>query len=326
LVRSILESRKEGKGLILDRLEKTLRMHRKAVVRRFAVVQKRIDGYDWHDRIKIPRKTFMPNVISKDGTKIAYDKTGKGCSALILVEGATGVRAAGFSTKIDGFLSPYFTVYSYDRRGRGQSTDTKPYSVQREVEDIEALINAAGGAACLCGKSSGGALVLEAAIVLKGKVKKLAIYEVPYDSSEGGVKAWREYRIELKELLMADRRGDALTLFMKFVGVPDQMIAGMRTKPMWPMFEAIAPTLQYDAEVLGENRIVPADRASQITSPTLILDGGASLVNMPFMHDAAEALAKAIPNARRKTLEGQGHDVDSKVLAPVLVEFFGKGN
>src|SRR5258708_5007222 len=134
----------------------------------------------------------MPTVTSKDGTKIGYDTRGAG-PAVILIEGATGVRSAGYSNKLADLLAPNFTVYSYDRRGRGESTDTKPYSVQREIEDIEALIDVAGGSAYLYGISSGGALALEATIALKGKVKKLAVYEVPYDSSENGVKAWKEY-------------------------------------------------------------------------------------------------------------------------------------
>ncbi len=264
----------------------------------------------------------MATVISNDGTKIGYDKRGAG-PAVILVDGATGVRSAGYSNKLAELLSTDFTVYSYDRRGRGESTDTKPFSVQREIEDIEALIDAAGGSAFLYGISSGGALALEATIVLQGKIKKLAIYEVPYDSSETGVKAWREYRTKLKEALMADRRGDAIILFMKFVGVPDEMLAGMHSVPMWPMLEAVAPTLEYDAAALGEDRVVPTDRVSAITSPTLILDGSASFTIMPFMRTSAEALAGAIPNAQRKTLEGQGHNVDANALAPVLIEFFG---
>ncbi len=145
----------------------------------------------------------MPTVTSKDGTKIAYDKVGNG-SVVILVAGAMGSRRD--SAALAKLLAPDFTVYSYDRRGRGESTDTKPYSVQREIEDIEAIIDSAGEAACVYGISSGGALALEAAIQLNGKVKKLAIYEVPYDSSEPGIQAWREYKTELSELVAADRR------------------------------------------------------------------------------------------------------------------------
>ncbi len=265
----------------------------------------------------------MPTVTSKDGTTIAYDKAGQG-PAVILVEGAMGSRAA--SAGLAKLLAPAFTGYSYERRGRGESTDTKPYAVQREVEDIEALIESAGEATCVYGISSGGALALEAAAQLKGKVKKLAIYEVPYDSSESGIKAWREYRTKLSELVEADRRGDAAALFMKFVGVPDEMIEGMRHAPMWQGAKAIAPTLVYDAAVLGEDRTIPTEQASTITAHTLIMDGGESYRSMPFMRMTAEVLTKAIPNAHHRVIESQGHDVDSKVLAPVLTAFFQKEN
>jgi pimeloyl-ACP methyl ester carboxylesterase len=215
----------------------------------------------------------MLTVTSKDGTTITYDKAGQG-PVVILVEGAMGSRSA--SAGLAKLLAPDFTVYSSNRRGRGESTDTEPYAVQKEVEDIEALIESAGAAACVYGISSGGALALEAAARLNGKVKKLAIYEVPYDSSEPGIKAWREYRTPLSELVEAGRRGDAVALFMKFVGVPDEMLEGMRHAPMWHAMEGIAPTLVYDAAVLGEDRPLPTSRASAITAHTLVMDGGES--------------------------------------------------
>ncbi len=261
----------------------------------------------------------MPTVTSKDGTKLVYDKAGQG-PAVILVEGATMSREAW--AELAELLAPDFTVYSYDRRGRGGSTDTKPFSVRKEIEDIEALIDSAGGSGCLYGISSGGALALEAAAQLNGKVKKLAIYEVPYDSSEPAIQAWRAYRAKLSELVAADRRGDAAALFMKFVGAPDEMIEGMRHSPMWPSMEMVAPTLIYDAAALGEDRTVPTERASRITAQTLVMDGGGSYESMPFMHTTAEALTKAIPNAQHRVIEGQSHDIDAKVFAPVLTAFF----
>ncbi|HEU0026570.1 MAG TPA: alpha/beta hydrolase [Ktedonobacterales bacterium] len=262
----------------------------------------------------------MPTVVSRDGTPIAYDTRGAG-PAVILVDGALGFRSFGASNELADLLAPDFMVYAYDRRGRGESGNTQPFAVEREVEDIEALIDSAGGQAHLYGISSGGALALEAAIRLQNKVTKLAIYEVPYDSSADGIKAWHEYRAALTEAVAADRRSDAVALFMKFVGVPDDMLAGMRQTPMWPMLESVAPTLPYDAAALGPDRVVPAERAAAVTAPTLVMDGGASIVVMPFMRDSAEALTQAIPNAQHHVLEGQRHDVDAKALAPVLAAF-----
>jgi len=243
---------------------------------------------------------------------------------VILVDGATATRAS--DVELAGLLAPHLTVYSYDRRGRGDSTDTKPFSVEKEIEDIEALIDEAGGPACVYGISSGGALALEAASKLGNKVKKLALYEIPYDSSEAGIKAWKDYTTNLAEALAADDRGTAAALFMKFVGVPDDMIEGMRKSPFWASMEAVAPTLVYDAAALGEERLVPAERAGKITAKTLVMDGGASAEAMPFMSASAEQVAKTIPGAQRQTVEGQSHDVDPKVLAPVLAEFFSSEN
>jgi len=169
-----------------------------------------------------------------------------------------------------------------------------------------------------------GALALEPAAQLKGKVNKLAIYEVPYDSSEPGIKAWREYRTKLSELVKADRRGDAVALFMKFVGVPDEMLEGMRQAPMWHAMERIAPTLVYDAAVLGEDRTVRVSRVSAIIAHTLVMDGGESYGSMLFMRTTAEVQTLAIPNAQHRFIEGQGHDVDVKVLALLLTAFFQK--
>ncbi len=264
----------------------------------------------------------MPTVQSKDGATIAYTTIGQG-PAVILVDGAMGYRVAFWGeSELARLLASNFTVYTYDRRGRGESSDVKPFAVAREVDDIEALIDAAGGAAYLYGISSGGALALEAALGLPGKAQKLAIYEAPYDSSEAGVKGWREYRTTLDELIAADRRGDAVALFMKFVGASDDAVAGMRQSPMWPGFEAVAPTLPYDAAALGDDRTVPVERVTALTIPALIMDGGANVETMPFMRASADALAQAIPHAERRTLEGQTHEVDPKVIAPVMTAFF----
>ncbi|HZD41664.1 MAG TPA: alpha/beta hydrolase [Terriglobales bacterium] len=263
----------------------------------------------------------MSKVISKDGTEIAYETRGTG-PAVILVEGAFGHRSFGFSSHLAELLAPTFTVYAYDRRGRGDSGNTMPFAVEREIEDIEALIENAGGSAFVYGISSGACLALEGAMQLGSKIRKLALYEPPYNSDQAALPAWMEYRQKLDELLAADRRGDAVALFMRFVGMPADQIEEMRKDPMWPVFEAVAPTLPYDAAAMGEDHTVPVERAAAINVPVLIMDGGANLKLMPFMHATASALARAIPNAQQRTLEGQTHDVNMDILAPILVEFF----
>lgn len=261
----------------------------------------------------------MQTLTSKDGTSIAYDKSGSG-PALVLVTGATMTRAAW--PELASLLAPHMTVYAYDRRGRGDSGDTQPFALEREFEDLEAVIDEAGGSAFVYGISSGGCLALEAAAVLGDKITKLAIYEAPYDDGEQAKATWHEYRKNLSQAIAEGRNGDAVELFMQLVEVPADAINGMRQSPMWPQLEKVAPTLQYDAAAMGDDRTAPLDRAAKVTAKTLVMDGGASAQYMPFMGEAAEALAKAIPDAERKTVPGQSHDVDSKVLAPVLTEFF----
>jgi pimeloyl-ACP methyl ester carboxylesterase len=258
----------------------------------------------------------VEKVSSKDDTKIAFDKTGKG-PALILVLGALNSRKSG--AKLAKLLAARFTVISYDRRGRGDSTDTAPYSPQREVEDIAALIGVVGEPVCLYGHSSGAALALEAAIKLRKKIGKLAIYEVPYALNDNARKAANEYYQTLKKLLAAGRKDDAIALFVRSVGVSDKQIQAMKRMPMWKGLEKLAPTLAYDSEVLGKGHALPAPRLSHITIPILVMHGGAGA---PFMRDAARAISEAIPQAQLRTLAHQTHGVSPKVLAPVLEEFF----
>jgi len=191
----------------------------------------------------------------------------------------------------------------------------------RETEDIEALIDAADGSACLYGHSSGAALALEATVRLGNKVKRLAMYEAPYNDDPAAQRAWKDYLKHLSDALAAGRRGDAVALFLRYTGMPADQIDRMRQMPTWPMFEVIAPTLAYDhAAILGDDAAVPAGLAARVNVPALVMSGA---VSYPFMHDTARALGKAMPNARVRSLEGQTHAVDVDVLAPVLVEFFG---
>lgn len=261
-------------------------------------------------------RTRIPTVTSKDGTKIAYDKVGRG-PPVILVLGALNSRKSG--AKLASLLAPRFTVISYDRRGRGDSTDSAPYSSQREVEDVAALIDEVGGHACLYGHSSGGAIALQVAVKLRRRVRKLAIYEPPYALDVDARKAAREYDKQLKKLLASGRNSDAVALFMKAVGVSGKQIQAIMRMPMWRGLEAMAPTLAHESAVLGQGHSLPTALLAGVTTPTLIMHGGAGA---PSMRDAAQALSQAIPHARLRTLAGQTHGVRPKVLAPVLEEFF----
>ena len=260
----------------------------------------------------------MKNVMSRDGTSIGYDQAGAG-PALIIVYGAMSTRSSGSKPELVTLLAPLFTVYSYDRRGRGDSGDTPPYAVDREIEDIEAVISEAGGTAFLYGHSSGGCLALEAARKLGGKVPKVAVYEAPYNDEPAAQQAWSQYLGQLGEALAAGRPGDAVALFMRSTGTPAEQVDGMRQAPFWPALEAIAPTLAYDhAGVIGKSIAVPADRLAQVHVPVLVLCGGSSPA---YMHHSAQAISQVIHKAELRTLDGQTHVVQPAALAPVLIEF-----
>ncbi|MFJ1870950.1 alpha/beta fold hydrolase [Streptomyces chartreusis] len=256
------------------------------------------------------------NTNSADGTSIAYEISGDG-PAVILVSGAmsTGGTVAPLAVP----LSKHFRVAVYDRRGRGASGEASPYAVEREVEDLAALIDAVGGEAALYGTSSGGALVLRAAA--SGlPVRQVAVYEVPFAVYEGGAQERAEYTERLTEALDEGRRGDAVKLFLRLTGMAEQMIQGARRSPMWAGMETIAPSLAYDNAVMGDG-LVPRDRLASITVPVLAVAGSASPA---WMHEAARAVAQTVPGGSYRSLEGQTHMVEPDVLAPVLTEFFAK--
>jgi pimeloyl-ACP methyl ester carboxylesterase len=262
----------------------------------------------------------MKTVKSKDGTIIAFDQSGQG-PVVILVDGALQYRAfdQGMAQLAD-LLSKHFTVIHYDRRGRGDSTDTQPYALEREIEDIESLIDTAGGSAYLYGISSGAALAMEAAVRLKDKVKRLAIYEPPYNDDPASRQAWKNYTKQLRELLAEGRNADAVGLFMMVVGATADQVNEIRQTPMWPLWESIASTLAYDhIAALGEDATVPGERAARLKAPTLVMNGSESF---PFMSVTAATLATAIPHAQHRTLKGQTHEVSAEALAPALIEFF----
>lgn len=255
----------------------------------------------------------MDLVTSADGTVIAFDQLGAG-PPLVLVAGASCDRAA--DARVAEALAADFTVLNYDRRGRGDSTDTLPYAVEREVEDLAVLLDAAGGSATVVGLSSGGALAARAAASGLA-VDHLVLWEAPFRLDARGQGEAREYAEQLDSLLGQDRDDDALALFMRMVGVPEEMIAGMRQSPYWAAGARLAPTLAYDAAVMGDGS-VPVATYAAVVAPTLVLAGGAS---PEWMRAAAEAAASAIPGARTEVLEGQTHDVDAALLAATVRGF-----
>jgi pimeloyl-ACP methyl ester carboxylesterase len=255
---------------------------------------------------------------SSDGTTIAFERSGDG-PAVILVGGALNDRTSPM--RLAERLAERLTVVRYDRRGRRDSGDTPPYAVEREVEDLDALIAAAGGSASLFGHSSGAALCLEAA--RRGSaVPKLALYEPPFIVDDTRTPAPEDYVEHLDALVAAGARGDAVAYFMEAgVGLPANMVAGMRSMPMWPGLETLAHTISYDGRVMGghlSGRPLPEGEWAAVTQPTLILDGGDSPA---WIRNACRALAAALPNAEDRTLDGQTHDVAPEVLAPVLEPF-----
>ncbi|MFW6092048.1 MAG: alpha/beta fold hydrolase [Actinomycetota bacterium] len=255
----------------------------------------------------------MEKIQSDDGTTIAFDQLGAG-PPLILVAGALCDRAA--DAAIADALANSFTVLNYDRRGRGDSGDTPPYSVAREVEDIEALLRAAGGRASVLGLSSGAALAaLAAADGLP--VGTLVLFEPPFSTDLHAARRSAEYADRLGDLLASGRRDDALALFMRQVGMPDEALAGMRRSPFWKAGVAMAHTLAYDAAIMGDGTI-PAGRLGAIDVPTLVLAGSES--PEPLRAAAAQAAA-AIPGARCDELGGQDHNVAGDAIAPVVAEF-----
>lgn len=264
----------------------------------------------------------MFTVTSYDGTHIVYDRLGEGIP-LVLVDGATGHRAFTGFEELARLLSSDFSVVWYDRRGRGESTDTAPYTPEREIDDLEAIINDLGGRAFVYGISSGAVLALEAVRRLQEKVVKIVVYEPPFVVDASRPPLSEEYVAHLQELLAQGRRGDALLYFMmEAVGLPAEYAEPMKQSPQWPVLLSVAHTLPYDGTILadtmrGDPR--PLMKFAEITTPTLVLAGGESA---EWMQHAAKTISGIIPNSRLEMLSRQTHMVSSAVLAPVLRSFF----
>ena len=249
----------------------------------------------------------MPEfTISADGTSIAYDMAGSG-PALVLTGGAFNTRQS--PGPLVGLLAPHFTVYTWDRRGRGDSGNTPPYAIERELDDLAAVIAAAGGSAFAYGHSSGAILILEAA-ARGAAITKLAVYEPPYVPGDLAAMAGVQPALDAGDPALA-----ALT-FVKGTGAENT--DGLTQSPWWPAMVAIADTLAYDLALMGDG-VVPIKRLAAIRVPVLAMDGGASPA---WAADAAVAIEAAVPDGSRRTLKDQTHNVAPDVLAPVLLEFF----
>ena len=260
----------------------------------------------------------METIRSKDGTTIAFDRLGDG-PPVIIVGGMLCDRAMTRPTAEQ--LASHFTVINYDRRGRGDSADTAPYAVEREIEDLVALIAVAGGTASVYGHSSGAGLALHAAA--HGiPIAKLVLHEPPYvPEREEERRISSEFAENLEPILAEDRRGDAVELLWTTMGMPQEVVHHMRDEPSWAGMEAMAPTIAYDSEVMGDisrGGTIPTEIVGAVAAPTLVLCGGASPA---WMIDIAGQISDASPNGRHRVLEGQEHVVSPEVLAPVLAEF-----
>jgi pimeloyl-ACP methyl ester carboxylesterase len=254
----------------------------------------------------------VATVTSRDGTRIGFDRSGQG-PAIILVVGAFNDRATG--VPLAGALEQHFTVFNYDRRGRGESGDTAPYAIEREIEDIEALIAEAGGSARVFGYSSGAILALRAAAHALA-ISQLALFEPPPTGARAG-----DLAPQLAEMIAAGRRGDAVELFQTdAVSIPAAMVAQMRNAPFRPALEKMAHTLVYESTLL---RSLPDGLIASVRVPALVLDGEQS---PDVMRQAASLLADALPQGQYRALKGLGHDIVPAVMAPVLEEFFIEKN
>ncbi|WP_277678342.1 alpha/beta fold hydrolase [Gracilibacillus dipsosauri] len=258
----------------------------------------------------------MNIVPSKDGTQIAYDVLGKG-PVLIFITGATCFRSFEPVIHDASTFAQQFTVYNYDRRGRGDSSNTLPYSIEKEIDDLEALIDEAGGDVHLYGHSSGAIIALEAAIRLDNKINKVVLYDPPYVEDEAAKKEFNQLKEQLNELLEQKKYAEALAFFLEGIGIPREVIDGMfRQSPQWNSMLKIAPTLAYDTMLASD--LAPLKKASKVTVPVQIIVGKENPKNM---QEVAKQLSEAIPNAKLIELEGQNHMPDPKLVLQIMSSF-----
>lgn len=251
---------------------------------------------------------------SKDGTDLAYDVSGDG-PALVYITGATCFRRFRPIVADVELFATEFTVYSYDRRGRGDSGDVQPYAIEREVDDIESIVDAAGGHAILYGHSSGAALALEAAARMPDKIDRVVIYDAPYAHDEAEQVSYAQLAEKVRVLLSENANGRALKTFLRGIGMPRVFIALLPLIPGWKTMKALAPTLMYDIAIT--ETLPPVQRFTGIDVPVQVVAGEKS---PPELHQVARALAAAVPRSTYRLLAGQDHMVSAKVLLPILTD------
>jgi hypothetical protein len=249
---------------------------------------------------------------SADGTAIGFDQCGTG-PAVILVQGALMDRTDPTMSGVAVGLSRWFTVFNYDRRGHGDNGDTQPYAVERETEDLAAVIVTAGGSAAVFGGSSGAALAPRVA-ARNPAISKLALWEPPYHVGDGAPKLPDDRASRLDQMVTEGRPGDAVELFMVVaVQATAEAVAAMRLPPFWPEMEAAAQTLAYEAYVMGPDNVLPSGLLAAVAQPTLVLNGG----NSPaWMTSAGEAVAHAVPGGVHRMLADQAHNVAPRPSSP----------
>lgn len=260
----------------------------------------------------------MEKTQSADGTLIAFEKLGSGPPVVLLGGAFCDHRARAAGLPLARAMAERLTVYAVDRRGRNESTDTAPYAVVREVEDVAALIRVAGGSAHVYGHSSGAVLALEAALAGL-PIQKLALYEPPLVLAEHRERVPEDLPQQLKQLCDAGNRSAAAELFLtRAIGLPPQMVQQMKSGPAWANLESIAHTLAYDAIITADARGI-LQRATGLKTPTLLLAGQRS---QPWMQNGVKKLAESLSGARYETMAEQTHDVDPKQLGPLLSAYF----
>lgn len=264
--------------------------------------------------LRLESNEQVETVISADGTPITFDRVGSGPPVVVI---GGGLNAKLMFAGLVEFLSADFTVLNYDRRGRGQSGDGDhdKYTVDLEIQDLQAVMDAAGETCHVFTNCTGGMLAVLAAA--QGvPMRKLAMYEPPYNSP----KVPDDYMDRLRALVAADRRTEAVMLFQReSVGFPDEVIAKFRQHPIWPIFESVAPTLIYDCTLGIDHGDIPYELLPKVTVPTFVIDGGAS---PPWIHEACEALARGVPDGRHHRVPDEGHVLNQEVTAPLVREFF----